>query len=244
MILIAVVILFVHSLVDAMEPSCPKYDLEERLIERVIKNEVEIKHLHDDISTVREEIGEVSRRIIQLDLASGFRFQQLSESLMENMTRSLAALETARDIVVAEMTRLKGTSIWPPKIKFTANNPVDKSLDNGQTIVLQSVVINDGQGYDPSTGIFTCPFSGLYTFSLQHCVDREKYSHVGIVKDNTMLVAGVAYGTTWWPCSSMQAFVSLRKGEKVWSKANWKSYLHHDSARWTSLSGVLLRPEA
>ncbi|WAR22730.1 hypothetical protein MAR_036399 [Mya arenaria] len=146
--------------------------------------------------------------------------------------------------VVVQLTwnRVGAGSIWP-KIQFTAHNPVDKSLDNGQTIVLQSVVINDGQGYDPNTGIFTCPFSGLYMFTLQHCVDREKYSHVGIVKDNTMLVAGVAYGTTWWPCSSMQAFVSLSKGEKVWSKANWESYLHHDAARWTSLSGVLLRPD-
>ncbi|WAR22705.1 hypothetical protein MAR_036382 [Mya arenaria] len=92
--------------VDSTEPSCPKYNLEKRLIERVIKNEVEIKHLHDDISTVREEIGEMTRRINQLDLASGFRFEQLSQSLIENMTRSLAELETARDMVT-EMTRLK-----------------------------------------------------------------------------------------------------------------------------------------
>ncbi|XP_052776864.1 uncharacterized protein LOC128214438 [Mya arenaria] len=229
--------------VDSTEPSCPKYNLEKRLIERVIKNEVEIKHLHDDISTVREEIGEMTRRINQLDLASGFRFEQLSQSLIENMTRSLAELETARDMVT-EMTRLKGASIWPPKIQFTANSPFDKYLDNGQTIVLKNVVINDGQGYDPNTGIFTCPFSGLYTFSFQHCVHRGKYSHVGIVKDNTLLIAGVAFGTEWYPCSSMQAFVSLKKGEKVWSKANWESFLFHSETRWTSLSGVLLRSES
>ncbi|WAR22708.1 hypothetical protein MAR_036377 [Mya arenaria] len=91
--------------------------------------------------------------------------------------------------VVVQLTwiRAEAGSIWP-KIQFTAHNPVETSLVKNQTIVLQTVVANDGQGYDSNTGIFTCPFSGLYTFILHYCVDRNQYSHVGIVHDDTKLL--------------------------------------------------------
>ncbi|WAR22710.1 hypothetical protein MAR_036379, partial [Mya arenaria] len=140
-------------------------------------------------------------------------------------------------VVQLSWNRVEAGSMWP-KIHFTAHSPTDKSLALNQKLVFQTVVTNDGQGYDNNTGIFTCPFSGLYIFSLQHCVDRNKHSYVSI------LVAGVAFGSQWYPCSSMQAFVSLKKGEKVWSKANVPSYIYYNSDRWTTLSGVLLRPDA
>ncbi|XP_069127252.1 complement C1q-like protein 4 [Argopecten irradians] len=39
------------------------------------------------------------------------------------------------------------------------------SLMNNEAIVFDQVLTNVGQAYDPTTGMFTCPFSGVYEFA-------------------------------------------------------------------------------
>jgi len=56
----------------------------------------------------------------------------------------------------------------------------------------------------------TCTVPGRYAFSLQHCVDRDRYSHVAIVKDGSIVMAGVAHGETWYPCAGVRAAAGRR----------------------------------
>jgi len=123
---------------------------------------------------------------------------------------------------------------------FQAGGPSDVTLVRDQDIIFTRVASNEGNGYDAATGRFTCPVPGIYAFSLQHCVDAARYSHVAIVKNGSTLMAGVAHGETWWPCATVQAYVRLQAGEQVWARASWESYLHDDGARMNAFSGVLI----
>jgi len=124
---------------------------------------------------------------------------------------------------------------------FQAGGPSDVTLVRDQDIVFTRVASNEGNSYDAAYGRFTCPVPGIYAFSLQHCVDRGRYSHVAIVKDGSRLIAGVAFGETWYPCSTVQAYVRLQAGEQVWARATWDSYLHEDAERTNVFSGVLIQ---
>jgi len=126
-------------------------------------------------------------------------------------------------------------------IIFQAGGPSDVTLVKDQDIIFQQVTSNEGNGYNAATGRFTCTVPGIYLFALQHCVDRDRYSHVAIVKDGSRLMAGVAHGETWWTCATVQAYVRLQAGEQVWARATWESYLHDDGARMNALSGVLIQ---
>ena len=115
-------------------------------------------------------------------------------------------------------------------------------IDGGLFVRLckSHVVSNEGNGYNAASGRFTCRVPGVYAFSLQHCVDRDKYSHVAIVKDGVLLMAGVAYGAQWYPCATVQAYVRLHAHEQVWVQATVESYLYDDHARMNAFSGVLI----
>jgi len=126
-------------------------------------------------------------------------------------------------------------------IIFQAGGPSDVTLVKDQDIIFQQVTANEGNGYNAATGRFTCTVPGIYAFSLQHCVDRDRYSHVAIVKDGSIVMAGVAHGETWYPCATVQAYVRLQAGEQVWARATFESYLHDSGARMNALSGVLIQ---
>ena len=42
-------------------------------------------------------------------------------------------------------------------------------------MVFQEVLLNEGNAYNKENGIFTAPSNGVYTFSVQFCVDHGKY---------------------------------------------------------------------
>ena len=48
--------------------------------------------------------------------------------------------------------------------RFSSTTTV--SVTETQNIVFDHVDLNQGQGYDKTTGVFTAPVSGLYQFSL------------------------------------------------------------------------------
>ena len=48
---------------------------------------------------------------------------------------------------------------------FSAYVDATTSLSISQKTVFDKILINEHQAYDQSTGVFTCPLSGVYMFS-------------------------------------------------------------------------------
>ncbi|KAH3787905.1 hypothetical protein DPMN_166036 [Dreissena polymorpha] len=46
-------------------------------------------------------------------------------------------------------------------------------LSSGQDVVFPTVDVNEGQGYEPSSGKFTTSIPGMYLFSVQYCVSTS-----------------------------------------------------------------------
>jgi len=126
-------------------------------------------------------------------------------------------------------------------VLFEANVANDTTLDGGQPVIYQTIITNEGSGYDAATGRFTCTTPGLYSFSVQHCAERGRYSCLTIVKDGTWIMAGVVDGATYYPCATISKHIRLQAGEQVWVMATWESTLHNGPYRVNAFSGVLLR---
>jgi len=114
-------------------------------------------------------------------------------------------------------------------IAFTAYlDHIADHLGIGQIVVYNQILINDGNGYNKYTGIFTAPVTGTYFFSFTILVTHTA-TNVRLVKDGEQLVGAVVYSSnellptsSYHPVSdqsSNSVVVQLNAGQSVWVEA-------------------------
>ncbi|XP_060595286.1 complement C1q tumor necrosis factor-related protein 5-like [Ruditapes philippinarum] len=142
-----------------------------------------------------------------------------------------------------ELIQLQGKLERPP-IAFHAHHVADLVLDTTDEIVIfTKSVINEGTGYDTSTGIFTAPVGGLYQFSVHTCVYKGMYAYIGIVLEGKVIAADMNYDKDHFTCSAFGAIARVKSGEKVWVKSTVSDSvrkLYQDSHRMITFSGMLV----
>ena len=130
-------------------------------------------------------------------------------------------------------------------VAFTAY--LDHALTHmgiGQIIVFNQVLINDGNGYNRFTGIFTAPVTGTYFFTFTLHV--HNFINAKLVKDGDTLVA-VAARADFTPGSQDQSsnsvVVQLNAGQSVWAQSYNnadKTVDGYEEFRLVTFSGFLL----
>ena len=99
---------------------------------------------------------------------------------------------------------------------FSASRSQSKSLGPGEIILFDKVWTNVGHGYNPKTGKFTAPQSGLYQFSGTVMSLDQKRLYVHLIKNDKKTVsfyAGLGYAT-----GAVSMVFKLQKGETVYMK--------------------------
>lgn len=130
------------------------------------------------------------------------------------------------------------------KIAFSAYLSADRTLGRNQHVKFDRVLLNDGNGYEASTGVFRAPVSGVYSFTFV-VAQRHRYEiRLNLVVDGKVVVGAIAEGTKYYHDvqGTNTANVHVRKGRPVWVQ----SYCHgriegsHYNFRYTSFSGHIL----
>ena len=100
-----------------------------------------------------------------------------------------------------------------------------------------------GNGYDPSTGTFTAPTSGVYEFHLNIMSTNNGSSHGNSVRADVMVdgrwaaLAITADQRTDHDMGSADVIVRLRAGQRAWVKNKWSCEYGPSG---TTFSGSLL----
>ncbi|XP_045184120.2 SCO-spondin-like isoform X1 [Mercenaria mercenaria] len=130
-----------------------------------------------------------------------------------------------------------------PNIVFNAKGVTDISPTSGQTMIFGTTLVNEGHAYNTSTGIFTAPANGTYTFSTQFCVYSQEALYIAIVVDGVAYATMYAYDKDSDPCNTADTVAVLHAQSKVWVKCTWASagaVVHEYSDRMNSFSGYLV----
>ena len=84
-------------------------------------------------------------------------------------------------------------------------------------LVFETVIVNEGEHYDPYDGVFVAPQKGVYLFSWT--VSGNGGSHIVtelVVEQNTISSAGELNGGGGHPSGSMTALCRMEKGDHAW----------------------------
>ena len=77
--------------------------------------------------------------------------------------------------------------------------------------------LNEGWRYDPSTGIFTAPESGVYVFDWTTLTQRGKHAYISLIVNGKFKSWNLCHddGSKLYDSCSKMTVVKLQRGEKV-----------------------------
>ena len=83
------------------------------------------------------------------------------------------------------------------------------------------MITNDGSGYDPQTGVFTCPTSGLYLFSFTVETFHTNSAYASLVANGNVIAHAIAepFHSKQDAQGSNAAVLRLKRGNTVWIRA-------------------------
>ncbi|XP_062578363.1 cerebellin-2-like [Saccostrea cucullata] len=124
-------------------------------------------------------------------------------------------------------------------VAFSAYQSAAKSYKEHETWIFDTVLVNDGNSYEKTTGIFTAPSDGTYGFTWSTLTDPNKMAHPylrvnGQYKGFTGF-NNAATSQTFWSSGSNTVLVRLKKGDKVNIASGYKAAFARE--RLTSFSG-------
>ncbi|XP_069120445.1 complement C1q-like protein 2 [Argopecten irradians] len=126
--------------------------------------------------------------------------------------------------------RVSGLGAGDNSIGFSTSLSTTKALGLNQIVVFDTIITNDGNGYDTREGHFTAPVPGLYAFSVTAmCYGSDSHLHVAIVKDNQKIAYIFANGNNYDNGSKL-VVVRLQAGQMVWVE-------HFSEASGTKING-------
>ncbi|XP_060594093.1 thrombospondin-1-like isoform X2 [Ruditapes philippinarum] len=101
-------------------------------------------------------------------------------------------------------------------IVFLAHGVTDTTPRSGQDLVFPTVLFNEGGAYSSSTGKFTAPLNGPYSFSINICHTTGQHLYLKFMVESKVYSIVDFYDGYSAVCQSTDIDVYLHKGERVW----------------------------
>ncbi|XP_052765439.1 heavy metal-binding protein HIP-like [Mya arenaria] len=223
------VILVIQQTSGFKEPECSRYHYEEQILERVVRMGMEFEYQKKDVTNILETVA------AKLDA-----FSKELQVLKRENEELKSSLRDEVQISISDLEKVKEKSFLP-FIFFNSKNVADTTIKAGHTIVFTETLVNDGNAYDNTTGIFTAPEDGIYLVSLHMCVKNKQNLYYGLVIDGKESLRGEMYEYRAVTCNSVQQLLTIKAGNRVWIQVYVKDVVLLQSANhWNMFSAFLL----
>nr|XP_034332672.1 uncharacterized protein LOC117691218 [Crassostrea gigas] len=126
------------------------------------------------------------------------------------------------------------------EVAFTASVTSSSTTWNSGTLIFDVVITNTGNGYNPSTGVFTSPISGTYVFYVSAVEYSAQHLVIDIVLNSVSKVKALCDNSASYQTGTNMVVLELQKGDSVWVRHyGGKGYYTH-SVPLTTFSGYLI----
>ncbi|XP_045206954.2 uncharacterized protein LOC123559205 [Mercenaria mercenaria] len=246
-------------MVAANEPVCSRFDYEEKLLEKMVRSEIKLEQMVEEMKKTKESVATIATNMqqraenmesnsIRLQGLTNETLTRFGEDISKEKNKLTALLTKAltrftEDIAEEKnkLTALAEKMTPVPVVAFNARRSSTVTVSSGGTVVFDTVLMNEREGYDRAAGIFTAPHNGLYYFAAHVCNQGNTGVNYAIVVDNNQITSSTQYDNdNVYSCSSVNTVVMMKSADRAWIKCLSSSNFHHDAHRWNSFVGSLL----
>ena len=131
------------------------------------------------------------------------------------------------------------TSIKPAFAAALKTHPfILKGIDD--VVKFDDVRFNRGQGYNPSTGVFTAPRKGLYHFSCVIMANSSHQVHYQLNKNNAAYINGYS-NKSYYATSTISDVIEMKKGDRIFIKHRNSNSEEITGSHHSTFSGYFLQ---
>ncbi|XP_060604825.1 uncharacterized protein LOC132757532 [Ruditapes philippinarum] len=258
----AIIFLFEPRVSMATEPVCSKFSYEEKLLEKMIRTEIKVETMQNEIKNTEETVLNTLLDIEKTAAENQNKIDDFRNNLTGEIGTQFEELQEKEELFEVKFEELKNNfkkemknevnilaetkkTILQPTVTFLAHDVKDLILDRTHEIlVFQKVIANEGSGYNNATGVFTASIEGVYLFTVHVCASYKKYSTIGLALDGTFVSKSINYNSQGYSCGSVSAIVPMENGRQVWVASTYGSTGHvlagEDTYVMNTFSGVLI----
>ncbi|XP_061176735.1 multimerin-2-like isoform X1 [Saccostrea echinata] len=224
--------------------------IEEKYEQISLRLNTSVESLNSDIMTTNKTMLksmsdlEHSQIIIQNSISVDINktLDDLLTEVKQSKYDQLQLSSTVSSLKVFRMNLTKNMCGKSKNVAFSASVSSYSSSWNSGTLVFPSVITNEGNGYNPSNGIFTAPFDGTYVFFVNVQSYNKNTIYVDIVLNGSTKVRTMAFsssGNDYYDAGPNLVVLTIQKGDAVWVRHYSGQGYYHDSPI-TTFSGFLI----
>jgi hypothetical protein len=102
------------------------------------------------------------------------------------------------------------------------------TLNMDAILIFETVIVNEGEHYDPYDGVFVAPQKGVYLFSWTVSGNGAKYIVTELVVEQTTISSAGEFNSGGGrPSGSMTALCKMEKGDHAWIRTTGVSSDHY-----------------
>ena len=124
-----------------------------------------------------------------------------------------------------DVTKHTGDETFPVLFSAYSSRTSESITGSGENLIFEDILVNSGNAYNPTTGVFQAPLNGIYEFSFSCYHDfKSPKNVVEVMKNGRMELAiqgssmlgwhdgiesdkGLNFGSNW--------MMSLKKGDRI-----------------------------
>ncbi|XP_052078286.1 complement C1q-like protein 3 [Mytilus californianus] len=191
-----------------------------------------------DISILTAQLKELIRHEVQASVSKANK--GLVENIVDTSVKTAVDnLKTYTNITItAYKEELKETTAKTAFFTFLKRS---RTFSGSDILKFDDVQINQGNSYNPNTGKFTAPRSGLYHISCSLMGSFSTASIIFQIKKNGELFLNVYAHDSGWTTQSVSLLMELMRGDKIYVKHITSRKELVNGNRQSYFSGFLLQ---